>query len=154
MACKVPKEDRMKKITAEILDRTALTPDDTKELFEWSALLREKNNFDPDVLFYPRTVITRAKADEEPIVYVPVHPVLMFESLAPKPGLSLGQTAMALYRIGELTEQVARDAGFGEMYFLTNDEDEMKSASKRGWVVCLYDPEKKTWLMKLRIPKK
>src|SRR6266702_2624777 len=142
----------MKRITAELLD--SVTEQDTKELFEWSLALKEKNNFDSDVLFYPRCVVTRAVADGEPIVYLPLHPVIMFESLAPKPGLSKGQIAMALYRIGEAVEQVAQSTGYGEMYFLTNDEDEVKATSRRGWIICLYDSEKKTWLMKRRVGKK
>jgi hypothetical protein len=144
----------MKKITAEMLDRTQLTEQDTKDLFEWSTLLSAKNNFDPEVLFYPRTMIARAKADEEPIVYLPLHPVIMFESLAPMPGLTVRQTAMALYQIGEVMEQVALDTGYGEMFFMTNDADEVKATSRRGWIISLYDPEKGTWLMKRRVGKK
>jgi hypothetical protein len=144
----------MKKITAEILDRSELTAEDTKDLIEWSVALAHKSNFDPDVLFYHRTVITRAKSGDEPIVYLPLQPVMMFESLAPKPGLSKGHIAMSLYRIGEVVEEAATQMGYGEMYFLTNDEPEMLATSRRGWTVCLYDSEKQTWLMKRKFPQK
>lgn len=141
----------MKRITAEVLDRTQLSAEDSKDLIDWSLALAQKTDFDPAVLFYPRTVISRALADGEPILYLPLHPVVMFESLAPQPGLGKGHIAMSLYRIGQEMQDVAHQTGYGEMYFITNDPDEVKATQKRGWIVAMHDAEQGKWLMKFRV---
>jgi hypothetical protein len=141
----------MKKVSAQILERYRLSQEDVELLFNWSIQLGT-NSFDPSVLFYPRTVVCKASSGGDPIAFVPIQPVLMYESLAPKPGISELQTVLALYRFHQIGEQAAKEYGYGEMYFLTNSEGEMLASSKRGWVVSLYDPEKHTWLMKRRIP--
>lgn len=140
----------MKKVTAELLPLAAMTPPDTHDFVEWVTSIR--NNFDPEVMGYPRTVLCRAKAGDEPIAYVPLHAVLMYESLAPRPGTSALQLAQGLREISAVADQAAAQTGHGENYFLTNSEEEMKLCVKRGWKVRLYDPERKEWLLRRKVP--
>lgn len=151
----------MKTITASIhalnnpTRECDLTEKDAENFVQWVYELKD-NNFDPGVMFYPRTIMCRAQAGEEPIVYLPLQPVLMFESLAPKPGLSSRQTAMALWKIGEAVDKAALETGFREAYFFTNDEREAQVCALHGWKIAMYDDKQKAWLMKHKIsePKK
>ena len=143
----------MKKITAELLPLGALTEEDVRDFVTWVQGLRHVNNFDPEVMFYDRTAMCRSLADGVPELYLPIQPVLMYESLAPRPGLSKRHIAMGLYRIGELMDTACQQLGFGEQYFITNDPDEVAAVCKRGWSVCLHDKEKGEWLMKKRTPR-
>ena len=136
----------MKRITADVLPLPALSQEDIKNFVEWVTSIN--NNFDRDVMFYPRTVMLRAQSDEKPLIYVPLHPVLMYESLAPSPDATDLQKAVSLREVSALVDGMAADAGYGEGYFLTNSKAEMELVTKRGWKVCLYDRERDTWLLK------
>jgi hypothetical protein len=141
----------MKKITADILRKEDLTIDDAEKYVEWAFRVKEKTNFDPTILYYPRTVLCRAKADDEPIVYLPLQPILMFESLAPEKNVTERQLALALWKINEAVDKMGLAAGFKESYFLTGDEREANVCSLHGWTIILHDPERKIWMLKHRI---
>lgn len=141
----------MEKITADILRQQDLTEQDAEKFCEWVYAMKDKNNFDPAVMWYERTIMCRAQAGEEPIAYLPLQPVLMYESLAPKPGATSRQIAMALWKIGEVVDDAARATGFHEAFFITSDEREATVCSLHGWAIIMHDHERKTWLMKHRI---
>jgi hypothetical protein len=141
----------MKRITADVLPLPTLTPQDVQNFVEWVTSI--DNSFDKDVMFYPRTVMLRALSDGVPIVYVPLQPVLMYESLAPRPDLSNLQRAVSLREISATVDAMATHTGHGEGYFMTNSKEEMELVTKRGWKVCLYDPERRTWLLKRKFKK-
>jgi hypothetical protein len=143
----------VEKITAEILRQEDLTEQDAEKFCEWVYAMRDKNNFDPGVMWYPRTIMCRAQAGEEPIAYVPLQPVLMYESLAAKPGVSSRQLAMALWKISEAVDKAARVTSFCEAFLITSDENEATVASLHGWKIIMHDPERKTWLLKHRVKK-
>jgi hypothetical protein len=138
----------MQKITAEICPMYAVKPEDAALFSGWASLQRSNIDLDKSVLSYPRSCMTRALIGSETIAMIPLQPVFMFESLVHKPELTAKQTAMALWRIGETTEQVAALTGHREAYFITNDEAEARSCEKHGWEICLHDQVKQQWLMK------
>jgi hypothetical protein len=138
----------MKKITADVMPLYAVPEEDAKKFIQWVWSARDKVNFDPDTLLYPRSCMTRAQNEEETLMLIPLQPVLMFESMARKPELSDGQSVYCLHKIGQVVESLMEDTGHREAYFLTNDEREAETCSRHGWTKALYDPEKKTWLMK------
>ena len=138
----------MKKISADVMPLYAVPEADAKKFIEWVWEVREKVQFDYDTLSYPRSCMTRAQDEDETLMMIPLQPVLMFESLTRKPGLTDRQSALCLHRIGEVVEKAMEDTGHREAYFLTNDAREAETCSRHGWTKCLYDPEKKIWLMK------
>lgn len=138
----------MQKITSSIMPLYAVPEADAKKFIEWVWDVRQKVQFDYETLTYPRSCMTRAQNEEETLMLIPLQPVLMFESMTRKPNLSDRQSALCLYRIGQEVERVAKDTGHREAYFLTNDAREADTCSHHGWTKALYDPEKKTWLMK------
>jgi len=139
------------KIKADVIPLCHLTLEDVQSFIKWVWTLRKKNDFDMRVISHPRTVMFKASDESGPIAFVPAQPVLMFESLAPKPGLTNRQTAVSLSRINEVAESVMKDVGMLEAFFITNDEPEVKLCTARGWKVILHDPEKGQWLVKKQI---
>jgi hypothetical protein len=139
----------MKTITASVLPPHAMGAEQGKNFCDWVWSI--PTNFDPETVSYPRAVIAKASADGEPFMYVPVHPVLRFESLAPKPGTSKLQIAQGLREICRIVDQAAKQTGFAECEMLTNSEDEMKLCVKRGWYITLYDPACNTWLLRHKV---
>lgn len=103
-------------------------------------------------MYIPRTVMTRALADGEPVAYVPLRNVLMFGELAPKPGASPLQIAQGLKAISALVDHVANDAQIGEAWFTCTDRTEMNLCVKRGWEVVMHDLAKNMWLLRRRVP--
>ena len=140
----------MQKITADICPIGSMQPVDAELFTNWAWQQRENINLDPGVLAYPRTCMTHARMGEETVAMIPVQPVLMFESLVRKPELTARQTALALWKIGEVVESTAPFTGLREAYFITNCEAEANSCEKHGWIKVLHDAEKGQWLMKRR----
>lgn len=112
----------MTKITAELLPLYALPLDEAKLFTDWVWQARKINMFDPEVLKAPRAAMVRAVNEQGPLLFVPLQPVLMLESLAPKPGLTPRQEAMSLWRVGEAVEGAAKLCGFQEVVFMTRDD--------------------------------
>lgn len=116
----------MTKIKAEILPFPALNPEDVTNFRQWVWNSRHINLFDPVVMSAPRTVMCRAsevtQRGDEPLVYIPLQPVLMYDSIAAKPGLTPRQEALALARIGGQVDKAAKATGFQETYFICRDD--------------------------------
>jgi hypothetical protein len=130
----------MKRITAEAMPLYAVPLDKAKEFIKWVWNGREKNGFDMKVMSYPRTIMCSAKDDTGALMYIPLQPVLMYESIASKPEITERQTALSLWRIGELMEQVMHDTGHCEAYFLVKDGDVADICAAHGWEE--IDPKK------------
>ena len=112
----------MNKISTSLSLVGAMSSTDTKNFIDWVWQARIINCFDPDVLKYPRTIMATAEEQEAALLYIPVQPVLMFESIAPKPGISPRKEALALWKIGQMLEDVSKMTGFQEQYFLCKDD--------------------------------
>jgi hypothetical protein len=140
----------MRTVTAEILPAYAMSPDDVRDLAQWITSI--PNGLDEGIAAYPRLTLTRALADGEPYMYCPLHPVLMFESLAPRPGTSVMQVARGLQALSDLADDVGKMSGHAEAFFITSSPEEMALAERRGWTAILHDRERGQWLMKRKLP--
>ncbi len=125
----------MFKISTRTSTLGAMPKEDAATFVDWVWKAREINAFDPSILTYPRTVMLTADDSEGPVLFLPVQPVLMLESLAPRPGLSPRKEALALWKLGECLEQVSRDTGIQEQYFLCKDPRVTEICSKHGWEI-------------------
>lgn len=141
----------MQHITAELMPLYSVPVADAKLFIEWMDSVHKERNFDPDTLSYPRSCMSKAGTSDETLMMVPIQPVLFFESMAKKPGLSDMKTAACFFQIGEQLKRVMKDTGHAEAYFLTNSDDEADACERRGWKKVLYDPICKTHLMKLKL---
>jgi hypothetical protein len=138
-------------ITATAMPMYAVPQEDAELFLKWVWDQREQTDFDMKTLSYPRSCMTRAQNDTETLMLLPLQPVLMFESLIRKPGLTDRQSALGLFRIGQVVEDAMKKTGHAEAYFLTNSEQEANTCANHGWVKALHDPEKKIWLMKRQV---
>ena len=125
------------KITTRCVPVGGMVKEDWENFISWVWEARKINNFDPDVVSYPRSVMLTADKEtentSEPILYLPIQPVLMLESLAPKPGITPREEALALWRLGELLEQITKDTGLQEHYFICKDDRMADYCSKHGF---------------------
>lgn len=125
----------MKPVSVRVSTVGETKPEDQKLFSEWVWAAREINCFDVDVLTYPRTIMLCAEQSDKPILFMPLQSVLMMESLAPQPGLSPRQEALALRQISRAVEQIAQDSLHRETYFLCKDERVVTIAAAHGYEV-------------------
>jgi hypothetical protein len=120
---------------------------------KWAWRMRTENTLDKAVLSYPRACIAKSEDEDGTTMMIPVQPVLFFESVAEREGLTDLQKIMSFFRIGELVDKTNEEhLGFGEAYFTTSDAKLAEVCSRHGWVKYLFDPVKNTWLMKRKLP--
>ena len=143
----------MQKMTADISALCQVPQADIELFVKWVWALREKNSFDMQVMTYPRACMARVQSEEETVMLVPFHPVLMYESLAPKPGLTDHQRILGLWKINQVVDEAMRDTGMYESFFITSDAQQAETCSRHGWTVAMHDPERKCWLLKHRVAK-
>jgi hypothetical protein len=121
------------KVTAEVVPLGAFPPEDARQFIEWAWLVRKANRLDKDVLAYPRACMCVAKLDGNPALYVPIHPVLMWESLVPDPNLTPQERALALWRVAREVDGVMKLTGMMETYFFTSDDHFAEVARRHGF---------------------
>lgn len=124
----------MNKITASLLPVRAMTVDDLKLFREWVFKLLHINMFQPEVMKAPRMTMCRAENDEGPLLYIPLQSVLMYDAIAAKPGITPRQEALCLWKIGEVVDKAALDAGYREIYFICRDDRVSDICAKHGFV--------------------
>lgn len=137
----------MKEITAEIMPLSVFPPEERELFSSWAWNLRASTQFDMDVLAAPRGCIARAESEDEPLLYVPIQPVLMLESLCPKPELTTNQKTLALWRVVEQMDDVMKLTGMNETYFVTQDDQFAERAVAAGFT------EVKGHVLRRKLPK-
>jgi hypothetical protein len=93
-------------------------PEDAEAIITWGAEHIE----DQRVLLYPTTQILCAE-NGTPLVYAPMHGVLVIDSLASKEGVPRGTQALALREIVHAARQIAGRVGIKEILFFTGPDD-------------------------------
>ena len=135
-------------ITTRVFSRTEdLSPEEVAQFIDWVWKARDINCFDMDVMKYPRTVVVSADDNDGALLYMPIQPALMLESLAPRPGVSPRKEAMALWKIGETLEQISKHTGIQEQYFLCKDDRVANLCARHG-----FEEMKGYRLLKKKIP--
>jgi hypothetical protein len=119
-------------------------PEDSEELI--AAMDATKDNLcDPAIFKYPSTVTLKAVRDKKNLVFMPLHPVYMLESLAINQGNTELDTAFALAELIKTVRWEAYNAGHGEMFFACKEKTTKLFAQKHGFL------EVNVPLFKLRI---
>ena len=91
-------------------------------VFDWGKE-NPHGNFDPEVARFKSSITWCAYDADGPVVFQTVQRPLMLESLAPRPGATKQQVALAMK---ELTQNVITQAHVldaGEVYYLGSDAD-------------------------------
>lgn len=137
----------MYRITTRVSTIAEVPEKDQNTFVDWVWKARDINCFDKDILTYPRSIMLTADDDEGPLLYLPVQPVLMLESLAPRPGVSPRKEALALWKLGEQLEQISKSTGICEQYFLCQDDRVVDLCTRHG-----FEEMKGYRLLKKKIP--
>lgn len=127
----------MTKIKAQLMPLSKMTEADVSNFKQWVWNLRHINMFQPKVMSAPRTIMCKASAvtegGEEPLVYIPLQPVLMYDAIAAKPELDPKHEALALARIGQVVDETAKTLGFQEVFFICRDDRVSDLCAKHGF---------------------
>lgn len=107
-------------------------PDEKAQVIEWGEKNKARNAFDPKVLDYPLTR-TVAAFNGKTVAFIPLHPVLIMDSVAPNPEADGRDLHDALESFLECAEGYARLSGMGEVMFLASDERVARATLKRGF---------------------
>lgn len=92
-----------------------------------------ENLCDPSIFKYPVTTSLKAVKDSKPLVFMPIHPVFMLESLAITKDNSSVDTAVALAELVKTVRWEAYNAGHGEMFFACAEPSTQAFAEKHGF---------------------
>ncbi len=139
-----------RKMQADLLALCKVPESDAELFVKWMFEQKKTTNFDFKTLTYPRACMARVQGNNETVAMVPMHPVLMMESLAHDPGLSESELILALARVNEQLSQAMRDTGMAEAFFITSNKRFADTCENHGWIKAMFDPERKEWLMKRR----
>ena len=107
--------------------------DEARQVGEWTHANREKNHYDPEIFKYESTRVLAVDKSREPILYLPYQLVILAEALAPKPGLSPGDTAAGIKEALHEIVRVAMQSKIGEVYFLGGDVETAEFAKAHGF---------------------
>jgi hypothetical protein len=93
-------------------------PEETEQILEWLKA-NSQNYFGERIFKYPSLKILCAYEDSgEPVAYLPIHNVLMMESIAVNPKASNMNKAQALRDVTKACELIADGQGMREIYFV------------------------------------
>jgi len=106
---------------------------DTPEFIEYMKGAQDINLFDPDVMTYPNTKVLAAYGQEGVKMFMPFQMTITLESLAPKPGLTEREEALALKELAQQVVFLAKANGIEEVYFLCSDDTVINFAEKHGF---------------------
>ena len=110
-------------------------PKDFDKIQEWMLRIVQLNLFDADIANYPQTQWLCAYDESGPLLYMPYQPVISMESLAPRPGLSPREEAMALREITKTVAYKAKECRIEEIVFACKDERVIDFAQTHGFEV-------------------
>lgn len=97
-----------------------ILPEESDMFIGW-ARENAKGNFDPQVALFPTSRTWCAYDKDGPLVYQTVQQPLMLESLAPRPGATREQIAVAMKELTQNAITQAHLGGSGEIYFVGSD---------------------------------
>jgi hypothetical protein len=89
----------------------------------WAAENADKNGFDPEVPFFSSSRTWCAFDKDGPLAYQTIQRPVMLESVAPRPGATKEQIAVALKELTQNAVTHAFSEGAGEIYYLGTDAD-------------------------------
>jgi hypothetical protein len=98
--------------------------------FDWASE-NPVNGFDPQVALYPSSTTWCAYDKSGPLAYQTLQTPIVLESLAPRPGASKSEIALALKELTQNAITQAHIKGVGEIYFLGTDEGTNEMATNK-----------------------
>jgi len=106
----------------------SIRQDEAQMYFQW-ATESSINEFDPDVALSDTSTTWCAYDRDGPLAYQTLQQPIFLESLAPRPGITKEQAALALKELTQNAITQAHLRGIKEIYFLGSDKDTDEFAS-------------------------
>lgn len=106
---------------------------DSQTYFDWLKAASDRNLVDTGVYSYPTCNTVVVEKNNEPVLMNSFHAVIMMEALAPKPGVSPKDEAIALRELYEAIKRIADATGVREIWFVCKDEGLNKFVQKHGF---------------------
>ena len=97
-----------------------ITANEGQLFFDW-AKENPHGEFDPQVPMFPSSTTWCAYDKDGPLVFQTVQRPLMLETLAPRPGATKEQVALAMKELTQNAITLAHSQGAGELYFLSTE---------------------------------
>jgi hypothetical protein len=107
-------------------------PQDAQKYADWLLAIANINLVDCGVYSYPRVAHLTVDKEDEAVLINSVHPVLVQEALAPKPGLSPKDEARALRALNDALKELAHKLGYKEIWFECKDQRVIDFACRHG----------------------
>lgn len=126
----------LRNIVASIKMISETTAEEAKQFMEWMWKFRWKTHFTPAVMDHPRMTIMKASDETGDLLYLPLQTCLMFDCLAPRPGLNRAEMSLSFQKINELLEKGMTATGICDAYFYTEDgefADKVATHKGVGW---------------------
>lgn len=108
-------------------------PKDAQNYNDWLKASSHVNLIEPEVYSEPTCITLAAEINEEPVLMTSFRLVMCVEALAPRPGLSPRDEALALREMWAGLRRVAAASGIKELVFQCADPRLQKFISKRGF---------------------
>jgi hypothetical protein len=102
-----------------------------KQYLDWALENSDNNEFDALAGVYPSSRTWVACDKDGPLVFQTIQQPLMLESIAPRPGATKEQVALAMKELTQNAITQASIGGSGEVYFLASDEGTAAMASNQ-----------------------
>jgi hypothetical protein len=126
-----PQHEGADGMSRHIFTRPA-TVEELPQIIDWELANSHRNDFDPDVLTYPKTEVMAAVKDGEPVGYLPVQ-IAMCESFAPRPGISEAETALQFKAFLQALYYLAAKNGIREIFVPTSEPGTQAMLEKHGF---------------------
>jgi len=107
-------------------------PADGQNMADW-ILSTPHNSFDPAIATYPHLHTFAIEDEDGPLLYVPIHPVLVVESVAARPNITAKKYIMALTEAKSAIEDMARQSGIREIYTNSGYGPMIKALRRHGY---------------------
>ena len=137
----------LRNIVAELKPLFQMPLDEARQFMEWVKAYQWKTKFNPAVMSHPRTVMIVVKDEQGPILFMPLQSVLMFDCVAPRPGINKREMALAIWKMGQVAEDAMISTGNLDSYATINDDDLADSMIKHG-----FEEVKGVRLLRKRLP--
>ena len=107
--------------------------EEREQFLSWAEGNRLRNSWDERVLDYPLCAVMAA-VNGKVVAYIPTHPVLILDSVAPNPEASAEELQEALLMFLGAAEKCAKMTGMGEVMFLASDPRVAAGSKRQGFV--------------------
>jgi hypothetical protein len=108
-------------------------PADASNMAEW-VMSTPSNGFVSEIATDPNLYTLAIEGERGPVIYVPLRPAIIIESVAVRPNITAKEYITALLEAKSATEEIARQHGIREIYTSSSYPPMYKTLCRHGYV--------------------